>query len=87
VTAQVTVETHPIETQRDSVPIHQCVIEIKGAYLPARRSVETADPEGWDLSVAGLSKRQANTEPVKRLRHMIIQFDNQEGRCTLCPAL
>jgi len=35
----------------------------------------------WDLAVAGLYKRQAGTGTVKRLKHVIIQFDTQNSKC------
>lgn len=49
--------------------------------MPARRSPETSGPDRWDLAVAGLHKRQAGTEAVKRLKHVIIQFDTKNSKC------
>ncbi len=34
----------------------------------------------WDLAVAGRHKRQAGTGVVKRLKHIIIQFDTQNSK-------
>jgi len=32
------------------------------------------------LAVAGLHKREAGTEVVKKLKHVIIQFDSQNSK-------
>jgi len=77
VNPEVIVEEELIESEHSHVSSYRCVLESKGSYLPARRSPETSDPDKWDLAVAGLHKRQAGTETVKRLRHVIIQFDTR----------
>lgn len=41
-----------------------------------------SDPDRWDLAVAGLHKRQTGTGKVKRLKHVIIQFDSQNSKRT-----
>ncbi len=67
------------ESQHVRNPCFQCVLESKGGYLPARRSRETKVPDGWDLAVAGQFKKQAATDAVKRLKHIIVQFDTQNS--------
>ena len=71
-----------IESEHTYVPSYRCVLESKGSYLPARKSPETSDPDRWDLAVAGLYKRQAGTEAVKRLKHVILQFQTQNSTYT-----
>lgn len=61
---------------------YSCVIERKGSYLPARRSPETSDASRWDLAAAGMHKRLTGTEVLKKLKHVIIQFDAHTSRCT-----
>jgi hypothetical protein len=77
---EVIAEVELIESEDTHVPSYLCSLESKGSYLPARRSPETRDPDKWDLAVAGLHKRQAGTETVKRLKHVIIQFDTQNSK-------
>jgi hypothetical protein len=81
VNAGVTIEEEMGESEDTHSPCYHCVLERKGSYLPMRRSPETSNPDLWDLSVAGLHKRQAGMEAVKRLKHMIIQFDTENSRC------
>ena len=69
-----------IESECTLDPSYQCVLESEETYLPARRSPETSDPDGWDLAVAGLHKREAGTGMVKRLKHVIMQFDSQNSK-------
>jgi hypothetical protein len=47
----------------------------KSSYLQARRTLETSDPALWDLAAIGLYQREAETEVVKKLKHIILQFD------------
>ena len=83
VTAEVTLNEELTESEHTYAPSFQCVLEKKGSYLPARRSLETNDAGMWDLSAASLYKREAEMGVVKRLKHVIIQFDNQTSRfCT-----
>ncbi|KAH8649407.1 hypothetical protein BGZ60DRAFT_520732 [Tricladium varicosporioides] len=79
ISAEVTVQDELAEDEHNYGPVYKCVIEKIGSYLPARRSPETSDPGLWDLAVAGIHKRQAGTEEVKRLKHVIIQFDTQHS--------
>ncbi|KAH6668926.1 hypothetical protein B0J14DRAFT_566579 [Halenospora varia] len=59
-------------------PSYRCIIERKGSYLPAKRSSsETKDRTQWDVNAAGLYKRDKKMEPIKKLKHVIIQFDAQ----------
>jgi hypothetical protein len=74
------VEEELTESDQTHVPSYCCVLERKGSYLPARRSPETSDLDRWDLAVAGLHKRKAGTETVKRLKHVIIQFNTQNRK-------
>jgi hypothetical protein len=59
---------------------HRCVVVRKSSYLQARRSLETNDPALWDLAAIGLYQREAETEVVKKLKHIILQFDNQNSK-------
>jgi len=74
------VQEELIESEYTHDRSYQCVLESNETYLPARRSPETSDPDRWDLAVAGLHKRQAGTEKVKRLKHVIMQFDSQNSK-------
>ena len=82
VSPDVAIEEELEETEDTQSPTYRCVLERKGSYLPARRSPETSDPVQWDLAAAGLHKRQTGTEVVKRLKHVIIQFDAQSSKWT-----
>ncbi|OCK76764.1 hypothetical protein K432DRAFT_396165 [Lepidopterella palustris CBS 459.81] len=79
VNAEIIAEEELTESGHTHVQSYRCVLESKGSYLSARRSPETSDPNGWDLAVAGLHKRRAGTETVKRLKHVIIQSDTQNS--------
>lgn len=57
------------------------MIEKKPSYLAARRSHETNDPDLWDLAAAGLHKRQGQTETVKKLKHVIFEFNSKDRMC------
>jgi len=76
---EVVVQEESIESEYTHDLSYQCVLESKDTYLPARRSPETSDPDRWDLAVAGIHKRQAGTGRVKRLKHVIMQFDSQNN--------
>jgi hypothetical protein len=56
-------------------PTSRCAIVRKSSYLQARRTLETSDPASWDLAAIGLYQREAETEVVKKLKHIILQFD------------
>ncbi len=58
---------------------HCCVIERKSLYLQARRSVETSDPNQWDVATVGIYQRQKETELVKKSKHVILQFETRDG--------
>jgi len=77
----VSIEDELSEREDTHSPSYRCVIERKGSYLPARRSPETGDSDKWDLAAVGLYKREAGTEPIKKLKHLIIQFDTQTSKC------
>jgi len=79
VSAEVTIQEELTEGEHTYNRSYQCVLERKGSYLPARRSPETTSAGLWDLSVAGLHKRAVGTEAVKKLKHVIIQFDTQNS--------
>lgn len=76
---EVMVQEELLESECTLDSSYQCVLESKETYLPARRSPETSDPDGWDLAVAGLHKIEAGTGRVKRLKHVIMQFDSQNS--------
>ncbi len=81
VAPEVSADAELLENEPGSTPSYRCVLESKGAYLPARRSREIANPDRWDLLVVGLHKRQREAEQVKRLKHVIIQFDTRDSEC------
>jgi len=85
VAPEVSADAELLDNEPGSAPSYRCVLESKGAYLPARRSREIADPDRWDLSVVGLRKRQRETEQVKKLKHVIIQFDTRDSKCKTSP--
>lgn len=68
------------QNKRLDGPPNLCVLESKASsgsgYLTARRSQETKEVGQWDLSAVGLHKRQVETERVKKLKHLIIQFED-----------
>lgn len=82
VNPDLTIEYELSESDDTHSQSFSCVIERKGSYLPARRSPETSDASRWDLAAAGMHKRQTGTEALKKLKHVIIQFDAQTSRCT-----
>ncbi len=57
--------------------------ERKSSYLQARRSLETSDPALWDLAAAGRYKREKETEVVKKLKHVILEFDTHPSKYRL----
>ena len=58
---------------------HCCVLERKSTYLQAKRSLETSDPNQWDVATIGMHQRQKETEAVKKVKHMILQFETRDG--------
>lgn len=58
---------------------HCCVIERKSSYLQARRSLETSDPNQWDVATVGIYQRQKETEAIKKVKHVILQFETRNG--------
>ena len=80
VSSDLLIEEGLTESLPSNAPSFQCVLESKVSHLSARRSDDTSDPDSWDLSVAGLHKERAGTKPVKRLKHVIFQFNRQEGK-------
>jgi hypothetical protein len=57
----------------------RCTIERKSGCLAARRSATVADSGLWDLAAVGKYRRQVAAEPVKRLRHVTVEFKEQRG--------
>jgi len=76
----VTVEVELNEQEEIDPTSHRCVVVRKSSYLQARRSLETNDPALWDLAAVGLYQREAETEVVKKLKHIILQFDTQNSK-------
>jgi hypothetical protein len=76
----VTVEEELDEQEEIDPTSHRCVLVRKSSYLQARRSLETSNPALWDLAAVGLYQREAETEVVKKLKHIILQFDNQNSK-------
>ncbi|KAF8865685.1 hypothetical protein BDZ45DRAFT_736257 [Acephala macrosclerotiorum] len=74
----VTVEEELIEEALEPSS-HRCAIERKSTYLQARRSPETSDSGLWDLAAVGLHQRERETDVVKKLKHVVLQFDTHEG--------
>lgn len=74
---EVTVEEEQNEQEEIDPTSFRCVVVRKSSYLPARRSLETSDPALWDLAAVGLYQREAETVVVKKLKHIILQFDTQ----------
>lgn len=58
---------------------HCCVIERKSSYLQARRSLETSDPNQWDVATVGMYQRQKETEAIRKVKHVILQFETRNG--------
>ncbi|CZR61863.1 uncharacterized protein PAC_11760 [Phialocephala subalpina] len=58
---------------------HRCVIERKSTYLQARRSPETTDPGLWDLAAVGIQQRERETDVVKKLKHVVLQFNTHDN--------
>jgi hypothetical protein len=76
----VTVEGELTEQEGMELTSHLCVLMKKSSYLQARRSLETTDPASWDLAAVGLYQREAEAEVVKKLKHVILQFDSQNSK-------
>jgi hypothetical protein len=83
VNGELSIEQELNENEYSLALSYRCVLEKKGAYLPAKRTPDTTDPERWDLAATGIHRQQSSTELVKRMKHMIIQFDTQDREC-LC---
>ncbi|KUJ21640.1 uncharacterized protein LY89DRAFT_767791 [Mollisia scopiformis] len=79
VTPEVTIEEELNENDQELNPSFRCVLERKSSYLQGRRSRETTVPSHWDLAAAGLHKRDKETEIVKRLKHVILEFDTRQN--------
>jgi hypothetical protein len=76
----VTVEEELDEQEEIDPKSLRCAVVKKSSYLQARRSLETSDPALWDLAAVGLYQRKAETEVVKKLKHIILQFDTQNSK-------
>jgi hypothetical protein len=58
---------------------YYCVLERKSSYLQARRSLETSDPNQWDVATVGMYQRQKETEAIKKVKHVILRFETRNG--------
>ena len=76
----MTVEEELNEQEQADPTSHRCVLVRKSSYLQARRSLETTNPALWDLAAVGLYQREAETEVVKKLKHVILQFDSLNSK-------
>jgi hypothetical protein len=56
-----------------------CVIERKSSYLQARRSLETSDSNQWDVATVGMYQRQKETEAIRKVKHVILQFETRNS--------
>ncbi len=83
VTPETTIEEELNEYEHEQEPCYRCVLERKSSYLQARRSLETSDPALWDLAAAGRYKREKETEVVKKLKHVILEFDTHPSKYRL----
>lgn len=80
VTPEVSIEEELSEHENEQDPSHRCVLENKSSYLQARRSIETRDPDLWNLASVGLHKREKETEVVKKMKHVILEFDTRQSK-------